>query len=107
MQFITPPDHINLRAKRLCENIGEIMDVSLAYVGPEGGGPLQPHTHDYDHLFIVVEGQAKAVFEDGEAIIDREEALLVEGSRPHAVWNNGASVAVMINITVKQGEKHG
>ncbi len=37
--FITPPNHINFKAKKLFDNIGEIIDGAIAYIAPSGGGP--------------------------------------------------------------------
>lgn len=57
--FFIPSDHVNFLAKKLFENSGEIIDGSIAYIEPNGGGPSTPHTHKHNHLFIVVSGEAK------------------------------------------------
>ena len=44
--FITPPNHVNFLAKKLFGEIGEIIDGSIAYLQPNGGGPDELHTHD-------------------------------------------------------------
>lgn len=48
--FITPPKHINFFAKKLCDDIGEIMDCAIAYLEKGGGGPTINHTHAHNHF---------------------------------------------------------
>lgn len=100
--FITPPNHIGFMAKRLFPACGEIVDGSIAYIEPNGGGPVSLHTHpDHSHLFIVVSGEAKVLLGDEERIIHANESFLVKGEIPHSVWNNTEVRTVMIGITVK------
>ncbi|MGN0621087.1 MAG: cupin domain-containing protein [Porcipelethomonas sp.] len=100
-EFITPPEHVNFRAKRLFGEMGRITDGSVAYIRPEGGGPLKKHTHKHDHLFIVTKGEARILLGDKEIIVKKDESFLVEGKIPHSVWNNTDEETVMIGITVK------
>ena len=99
--FMTPPNHVNFEAKKLFDAVGEIIDGSIAYIAPEGGGPTEVHTHEHNHLFIVTEGEAKALLGDREVIIKKNEAFLVEGQIPHSIWNNIDGETVMIGISVK------
>ena len=92
--FITPPNHINFKAKKLFGAMGTIIDGSIAYVDLNGGGPTEQHTHEHNHLFIVTQGEAKIKLADSEA-------FLVEGNIPHSVWNNLESETIMIGISVK------
>ncbi len=46
------------------------------------------HSHPHNHLFIVTSGEAGVEYEDETVIIHENEAFVVEGSRPHGVWNN-------------------
>ena len=46
-EFITPPNHVNFKAKRLFGEMGQIIDGSAAYVDLNGGGPIQRHTHEH------------------------------------------------------------
>jgi mannose-6-phosphate isomerase-like protein (cupin superfamily) len=39
-------------------------------------------------------------YDDETVIIHENEAFVVEGSRPHAVWNNLDGRTVMIGITL-------
>jgi mannose-6-phosphate isomerase-like protein (cupin superfamily) len=67
----------------------------------DGGGPLEPHTHEYIHLFIVVKGEAKVLLDDKVIIVKENNSYLVEGSIPHSVWNNLTETTIMIGISVK------
>lgn len=98
--FITPPKHIGFEAKKLSEELGEIKDCSIAYIEPNGGGPTELHTHPHNHFFIVTQGEAKILLGEKSIIIKKDESFLVDGSIPHAVWNNVASETVMIGISI-------
>ena len=37
--FITPPMHVNFRAKKLFGAVGNIVDGAVAYIDLNGGGP--------------------------------------------------------------------
>ena len=104
-EFMTPPNHINFKAKKLFGEMGQIIDGAIAYVDLNGGGPTELHTHEHNHLFIVTQGEAKILLEDKEVIVGRDEYVLVEGQIPHSVWNNSDSETVMIGISVKDGAK--
>ena len=99
--FMTPPDHVNFEAKKLFGAVGEIIDGSIAYITLKGGGPAERHTHEHNHLFIVVKGEAKALLGDEEVIIHKDEAFLVKGTIPHSVWSNQDDETVMIGISVR------
>lgn len=99
--FITPPAHVNFEAKPLFGAMGEIIDGAIAYMTLNGGGPTEQHTHEHNHLFIVVEGEAKVLLGDKEVIIHKNESFLVKGNIPHSVWNNLETETVMIGISVK------
>lgn len=99
--FIAPPNHVNFEAKKLFGNVGEIMDGSIAYLNLQGGGPTEKHTHEHNHLFIVVKGSAKVLLGEEEVIINQDESFLVKGTIPHSVWNNQDAETVMIGISVK------
>ena len=99
-EFITPPKHVNFKAKKLFGEMGRIIDGAVAYMELGGGGPTKQHTHDHNHLFIVTEGEAKVLLGDKEVIIHKDESFLVEGRIPHSVWNNTENATKMIGITV-------
>jgi mannose-6-phosphate isomerase-like protein (cupin superfamily) len=98
--FITPPNHVNFLAKKLFENMGEIIDGSIAYLEKDGGGPTELHIHRHNHLFVVVKGEARVQFSDHEVIIKENDSYLVDGKTPHSVWNNGTEQAIMIGLSV-------
>ncbi|WP_294461374.1 cupin domain-containing protein [uncultured Ruminobacter sp.] len=99
--FVTPPKHINFKAKKLFGEIsGKIRDGAVAVVELNGGGPEEKHCHPHNHLFIVTSGEARVEYDDETVIIHENEAFMVEGIRPHAVWNNANRTTVMIGITI-------
>lgn len=100
--FIIPPAHINFEAKKLFGKIDNISDGSIAYLAPKGGGPIEPHTHPHNHLFIVVKGEAKVMLENKEIIIHENESYIVDGHIPHSVWNNIDEETIMIGITIQK-----
>ena len=57
------------------------------------------HSHPHNHLFIVTSGETRVMYEDETVIIHENEACVVEGSRPHALWNNLDGRTVIIGIT--------
>lgn len=77
--FITPPKHVSFEAKKLFEDVGQIIDGSIAYIGLNGGGPTEQHTHEHNHLFIVVKGEAKVLLGEETVVIRKDEAFLVKG----------------------------
>lgn len=99
--FITPPDHTDFLAKKLFGNAGEIIDGSIAYINANGGGPTELHTHDHNHLFIVIKGEAKIMLNDDSILLHENESYLVKGSIPHSVWNNQADTTIMLGLSVK------
>ena len=100
-KFITPPNHINFESKKLFDSMGEIIDGSIAYLSPNGGGPIEKHMHSHDHLFIVTKGEAKIILDNEEIIVKKDESFLVKGEIPHSVWNNIDEETVMIGISIK------
>lgn len=99
--FMTPPAHVNFEAKKLFGSMGEIIDGAIAYMKLNGGGPTEKHTHQHNHLFIVVKGEARVELGDETVIIHENESFLVNGSIPHSVWNNQEKETVMVGISVK------
>lgn len=99
--FVTPPNHVNFEAKKLFGSVGQIIDGSIAYINSEGGGPLEQHTHEHNHLFIVVQGEAVVHLGEEKIVIHKDESFLVDGTIPHSVWSNQNDETVMIGISVK------
>lgn len=101
-EFMTPPNHIDFLAKPLFEECGQIINGSIAYLSPNGGGPTEKHTHEHNHLFIVTQGEAKILLGDETVIIRKNESFLVDGKIPHSVWNNIDGETVMIGISISK-----
>ena len=81
--------------------MGEIIDGSIAYLEKDGGGPSEPHTHEHNHLFIVVKGEAKILLNNETVVVRENDSFLVKGSIPHSVWNNlTEETTIMIGISV-------
>ena len=51
--FMTPPKHVNFRAKKLFGEMGRIVDGSVAYIDLNGGGPTELHTHEHGIIPMV------------------------------------------------------
>lgn len=77
--FITPPKHINFKAKKLFGAMETIIDGSIAYVDLSGGGPTEQHTHEHNHLFIITQGEAKIKLADSEVIVKKMKRFLWKG----------------------------
>ena len=43
--FITPSEHVNFLAKNLFGACGQIVNGAIAYLAPDGGGPVTPEDH--------------------------------------------------------------
>lgn len=99
--FIIPLEHIRFLAKRIYGNCGEIIDCAVAYLEADGGGPLQRHTHEHNHLFIVVNEQTRILLNGMEKILNPDEEFLVEGEVPRSVWNHMGGTAVTAGRSVK------
>ncbi len=100
-QFITPPNHVNFKAKKLFGEMGKIRDGSIAYIDVNGGGPAELHTHTHNHLFIVCKGEARIQLDKEIITVKENESYLVEGKIPHSVWNNIEDETIMIGISVE------
>lgn len=98
--FTTPPEHINFMAKKLFGPMGTIRDGAIAYIKPNGGGPVEKHTHEHSHLFIVVKGEARIELSDNTVIVKENQSYLVNGKIPHSVWNNTDTETIMVGISV-------
>ena len=99
--FVTPPNHINFSAIKLFENIGEIVDGSIAYLEKDGGGPTEFHAHDHNHVFIVIKGEIIIKTNDHEIVVKENSSMLVNGLMPHSVWNNLSETAIVVGLSVK------
>lgn len=100
--LFVPSNHIGFIAKKLFEGIsGTILDCSIAYIEPRGGGPDPSHTHHHDHLFVVVEGCATIKIGEDKIIVNLDESVIVPGSVVHSIWNESEKPLKMIGINIQ------
>ncbi|EOS67255.1 cupin domain-containing protein [Oscillibacter sp. 1-3] len=93
--------HTGFLAKRVFGEAGRVLDVSIAHLEPQGGGPAPAHSHPgRDHLFIVTQGVMEARTPEGVRRFGPNEALLVPGGQIHEVWNAGDGPAVVVGVTL-------
>ena len=88
-------------AKKLFNELGKIQWGALAYIEPNGGGPEGNHTHEDDHIFIIVDGEVKIYENDKANIVKKDEMFYVKGTIPHSIWNNADKIAKVIKISVR------
>ncbi|WP_160150002.1 hypothetical protein [Parabacteroides sp. Marseille-P3160] len=48
-----------------------------------------------------MKGEAKVLFEDKTQIIAENNSFIVDGNRPHSVWNNTSETTIMIGNNLK------
>jgi hypothetical protein len=80
---------------------GVVLYVSIACLEKDGGGPLELHIHEHNHLFIVVKGEAEILLNNEKVIVHENESYLVKVSIPHSVWNNLPETTVIVGLSVK------
>lgn len=68
---MVPSKHINFEVKKLFGDVGEIFEGSIAYINLKGGGSTEQHTHEHNHLFIVIKGETKVLLDKEEVIIPK------------------------------------
>ena len=64
--------------------------------------PNHNHTHSDNHIFIVVDGEAKIILNDKEVIVKKNESFFVDGMVPHSIWNNADQATVVIKISTER-----
>lgn len=101
-EFFTPPDHINFRAKKLCGNIGEMVDCAVAFMDKGSEGPVTPHSHELGHFFIVTKGEAYVDIEGERHILRENESIYVKSCALHKTGNNINTETIMIGISIKE-----
>jgi mannose-6-phosphate isomerase-like protein (cupin superfamily) len=84
------------------ELVGEAHGVGLCIIfveAPPGRGPSL-HSHPYEELFIVQEGEALFVAGDEERTVRAGEIAVAPANTPHRFVNTGAGVLRQIDIHV-------
>ncbi len=100
--MFTPPNHKNFKAILLAKDIDEnIIDCTIAYIEPNGGGPSPCHVHSHDHLFTVIEGNIQIEIEDKTVTLSEGMSLKVNGKKLHSVWNFNKKTAKVLGISIK------
>ena len=95
------PGHVGFLAKGVFAGNRRVLDVSIARLEPQGGGPEPAHRHpERDHLFIALEGTLEARTPEGVRRFGPDEACLVKGGDLHEIWNAGGGPAVVVGITL-------
>jgi mannose-6-phosphate isomerase-like protein (cupin superfamily) len=84
-----------------------IVDSALAYVEPGGGGPEPAHTHEKDHIFIVVSGCATIKLEQQTLVLHTDETAYVKGSIEHSIWNQSEQMLKVIKINCLPAQSSG
>ena len=64
---------------------------------PPGGGP-SPHTHPYEEVLIVLEGEATVVAGERELVARAGDVVIVPADTPHAFTNTGDGPLRQIDI---------
>ena len=100
-EFTTPPNHKGFSAKKLFDENGKIKWGAIAYIDKGGGGPEGNHTHKENHIFIVVDGEAKIILGEQTFIVRKNESFFVNGMMPHSIWNNTDQTTVVIKISTE------
>ncbi|NCD11194.1 MAG: cupin domain-containing protein [Epsilonproteobacteria bacterium] len=99
--MVTPKDHINFKALKLSSEIDEeIMDCAIAFIEPNGGGPLPDHTHEHDHLFTVISGEIEIRLGDKKRIVTEGMSFRVPGKTLHSVWNVSTKIAKVLGVSL-------
>lgn len=101
-EFMTPPDHINFHAKKLCGNLGEMLDCAVAVLDKGGEGPTKQHSHEHGHFFVVTKGEAYIEIDDEKIVLHENESCYVKSFAMHKVGNNIDDTTVMVGISIKE-----
>lgn len=101
--FITPPNHVNFLAKPIFKDLGkfDILDCTIANIEDNGGGPVELHSHEHMHLFIVISGKVKVILEDETIILNKNDYYLVKPNSMHKMWNDFGEKSIVMGITLK------
>ncbi|MGI9050179.1 MAG: cupin domain-containing protein [Rubrobacteraceae bacterium] len=53
---------------------------------PQGGGPA-PHRHDFEEMFIILEGEIEATFRGEKSMVRAGETVNIPANAPHSFTN--------------------
>ena len=94
--FSLSMEFIGGEEKELAEGTGRMVKL-----GPMGGGPFMSHTHEHSHLLVAVKGVIAVRYDDEEVILNESDSCIVDGSRPHSVWNTLEADGEFIDVYLK------
>lgn len=72
--------------------------VSLIFVNAEPGRGASLHKHEYDELFIVLEGEATILGADEELKVRGGDLVVVPAGQPHGFVNSGDGPLRQIDV---------
>jgi mannose-6-phosphate isomerase-like protein (cupin superfamily) len=64
---------------------------------PPGRGP-SPHTHPYEEVLVILEGEASVVAGERELVVGAGDVVIVPANTPHAFTNTGEGPLRQIDI---------
>lgn len=70
---------------------------------PPGGGP-QPHRHDFEEAFSVLEGECVVTFRDRKVIVRAGETANVPANAPHFIHNDSDTTAHVLCTCAPAGQ---
>lgn len=68
-----------------------------------GGGPA-PHRHDFEEMFVLLEGELVANFRGVETVLKTGEAINIPANAPHQFRNSSSEPARMLCICAPSGQ---
>jgi len=78
------------------------LDVTLIFVdAPPGSGPAL-HSHPYDEIFIIQEGQATFVVGEERHEVRAGEIVIARAHQPHSFVNSGTTPLRQVNIHLSE-----
>lgn len=70
---------------------------------PPGGGP-QPHRHDFEETFSVLEGEVVVTFRDRKVTVRKGETVNVPANAPHYIHNDSEKPAHVMCTCAPAGQ---
>lgn len=70
---------------------------------PPGGGP-PPHRHDFEEMFVVLDGEIEATFRGQTLMVRAGETISVPANAPHAFRNIGEHPSRLLCLCVPAGQ---
>src|SRR6202050_119585 len=71
---------------------------------PPGGGP-PPHRHDFEEIFILLEGEMEATFRGNKSVVSAGTTLNIPANAPHQFHNASTEPVRMLRICCPAGQE--